>query len=111
VDDRLWPGDMVNSTDGRLHFVYQGDGNLVLYFGTGTSGWQPLWASNTDGTSPGFVIMQADGNLVVYNRSGSPVWSSDTFRSGSWLAVQNDGNVVIYSPSGGAVWSTDTFVD
>lgn len=111
VDDRLWPGDMVNSTDGRLHFVYQGDGNLVLYFGTGTSGWKPLWASNTDGTSPGFVAMQGDGNLVVYNRSGNAVWASDTFRDGSWLAVQNDGNVVIYSPSGGAVWSTDTFVD
>ena len=63
---------MVNSADGRLHFVYQGDGNLVLYFGTGTSGWEPLWATDTDGTSPGFVTMQGDGNLVVYNRSGRP---------------------------------------
>ena len=111
VNERLWPGDMVNSADGRLHFVYQADGNLVLYFGTGTSGWEPLWATDTDGTSPGFVTMQGDGNLVVYNRSSNPIWSSDTFWDGSWLVVQNDGNVVIYSPSGSAVWSTDTFVD
>jgi pimeloyl-ACP methyl ester carboxylesterase len=111
VNERLWPGDMVNSADGRLHFVYQADGNLVLYFGAGTSAWEPLWATDTDGTSAGFVAMQGDGNLVVYNRSSNPVWSSDTFRDGSWLVVQNDGNVVIYSPGGGAVWSTDTFVD
>ena len=82
-----------------------------LYFGTGTGGWEPLWATGTDGSSPGFVIMQADGNLVMYDRRGDPVWSSDTFRSGSWLAVQNDGNVVIYSPGGSPQWSTDTFVD
>ena len=55
--------------------------------------------------------MQADGNLVMYDRRGDPIWSSDTFRSGSWLAVQNDGNVVIYSPGGSPQWSTDTFVD
>ena len=110
VNDRLWPGDMVNSTDGRLHLVYQSDGNLVLYYGTGTSGWEVLWATDTDGTSAGFVTMQGDGNLVMYNRSGDPVWDSSTFRAGSWLAVQNDGNVVIYAPNGDPVWSTDTFV-
>ena len=111
VNDRLWPGDMVNSSDGRLHLVYQGDGNLVLYFGAGTSGWEALWATGTDGTSPGFVVMQGDGNLVIYNHSGSPVWDSSTFSAGSWLAVQNDGNVVIYSASHEPQWSTDTFVD
>jgi pimeloyl-ACP methyl ester carboxylesterase len=111
VDDRLWPGDMVNSTDGRLHFVYQGDGNLVLYFGAGGDGWEPLWATGTDGTSPGFVVMQADGNLVIYDERHNAVWSSDTFRAGAWLAVQNDGNVVIYTPGGRPLWSTDTFVD
>jgi pimeloyl-ACP methyl ester carboxylesterase len=111
VNDRLWPGDMVNSDDGRLHLLYQLDGNLVLYFGTGTSSWEPLWATGTDGTSPGFVAMQGDGNLVVYNRSGNPVWDSGTFSAGSFLVVQNDGNVVIYSASGEPQWSTDTFVD
>ena len=111
VNGRLWPDDMVNSSDGRLHLIYQLDGNLVLYFGTGTSAWEPLWATGTDGTSPGFVAMQGDGNLVVYNRSGSPVWDSGTFSAGSWLAVQNDGNVVIYSSGGEPQWSTDTFVD
>jgi pimeloyl-ACP methyl ester carboxylesterase len=111
VNDRLWPGDMVNSSDGRLHLLYQLDGNLVLYVGAGTSGWEPLWATGTDGTSPGFVAMQGDGNLVIYNRNGSPVWDSGTFSAGSWLAVQNDGNVVIYSSNGEPQWSTDTFVD
>jgi pimeloyl-ACP methyl ester carboxylesterase len=111
VNARLWPGDMVNSDDGRLHLLYQLDGNLVLYFGVGTSTWEPLWASGTEGTSPGFVAMQGDGNLVIYNRTGSPVWDSSTFSAGSWLVVQNDGNVVIYSSSGEPQWSTDTFVN
>jgi pimeloyl-ACP methyl ester carboxylesterase len=111
TNKRLWPGDVVHSADGRLHLVYQGDGNLVLYHGLDGGPLEALWATGTDGTSAGFVAMQGDGNLVVYNRSGNPEWDSGTFREGSWLAVQNDGNVVIYAPGGSPVWATNTFVD
>jgi hypothetical protein len=102
----LNPGQAIASADGRYSFVYQTDGNLVLY-----RGGAPLWASNTAGTPAGVCIMQADGNLVIYGPGGAPLWSSDTWHDpGSRLVVQNDGNVVIYTPAGQAIWSTDTWV-
>ncbi len=101
----LEPYESVESADGRFVFVYQGDGNLVLY----DQSWTPHWASNTAGTSLGVVEMQGDGNLVLYDASWTPRWSSHTHGNlGSHLAVQNDGNVVVYSPGGPPLWETDT---
>jgi len=101
----LSPGAQVSSSDGRFHFVYQGDGNLVLYqVGVGA-----LWASNTAGTSAGMTAMQGDGNLVVYNGASEPVWASWTQgNQGAHLLVQNDGNVVVYATNGAPLWSTGT---
>jgi hypothetical protein len=103
--DTLSPGEQVSSSDGRFHFVYQGDGNLVLY----QDGVGALWASNTGGTSPGVTAMQGDGNLVVYDGASQAVWFSATHgHAGAYLVVQNDGNVVIYDTGGAALWSTGT---
>jgi hypothetical protein len=100
----LTPGDAVSSADGRFVFVYQTDGNLVLYDPGG-----PRWASNTAGSMAGVCVMQGDGNLVVYGPGGAPLWSSDTWHDpGSRLVVQNDGNVVIYAPGGTPIWATNT---
>jgi hypothetical protein len=46
----LNPDDSITSADGQYFFVYQTDGNLVLY--SNRSG-APLWASNTAGTQAG----------------------------------------------------------
>lgn len=101
----LNPDQSITSANGRYRFIYQGDGNLVLY-DAGT----PLWASGTDGRPVGVCIMQDDGNLVIYARDGQPIWSSDTWQHpGSRLLVQDDGNVVIYHPDGTAVWATNTW--
>jgi hypothetical protein len=101
----LAPGQARTSADGRFTFVYQGDGNLVLY----QRGAGPLWASNTAGTSAGQTIMQGDGNLVVYDAANQPVWASGTVGNpGARLVVQNDGNVVIYSAAGAPLWATGT---
>ncbi len=98
-------GQSLRSTDGRYELVYQGDGNLVLYDATSTA----LWASNTGGISPGFVVMQGDGNFVIYDDLGAPAWSSGSAgHPGAWLVVQNDGNVVIYDADGTPLWATDT---
>lgn len=103
----LFPNDRVDSTDGRYHFVYQGDGNLVLY----DESWQPMWASHTENSVPGILAMQGDGNLVIYDGNGVAIWASRTsFRHpGAFLVVQGDGNVVIYDVDGSPLWSTDTW--
>ena len=101
----LNPGGSITSANGTYTFIYQGDGNLVLY----RSGGVPLWASGTDGTTPGVCIMQGDGNLVVYRPGPQPVWDSGTWgQPGNHLVVQDDGNVVIYRPDGSAAWATNT---
>ena len=103
--DFLLPGQSRQSGDGRFRLVYQVDGNLVLYQGS-----NPLWATATYGTTPGFVSMQTDGNFVVYDSTGRPVWASNTWgRPGAGLMVQDDGNTVIYSTGSSPLWATNTW--
>jgi pimeloyl-ACP methyl ester carboxylesterase len=99
---RLWPGQYVDSADGRFRFTYQHDGNLVLY-GPGAA----LWATMTSGA--GHAEMQVDGNLVVYDDAGGAPWASGTDgNAGAYLKVQTDGNVVVYRSDGFPLWSTGT---
>jgi len=103
----LNPGQSISSADGRYQFIYQTDGNLVLYRNDGKS----LWATGTNGRGFGSCIMQGDGNLVIYIGGPFAVWASGTNGSpGSYLIAQNDGNVVIYNPAGTAIWATNTWV-
>lgn len=100
----LNPGQGITSPNGRYNFIYQTDGNLVLYGSNGA-----LWASGTYGRGVGKAVMQGDGNLVVYNGSNQPLWASGTFGNpGATLAVQDDGNVVIYRADHAAIWATNT---
>lgn len=104
-DERLPVDRPITSNDGRFHFQYQDDGNLVLYDEHGS----PLWASQSAGTSVGMAAMQADGNLVVYNADLIPVWASGTAgHPNAYLLVQDDGNVVVYDTSGRPLWATNT---
>ncbi|MGI8802983.1 MAG: hypothetical protein ACR2KV_12545 [Solirubrobacteraceae bacterium] len=102
----LHPGDSITSVDGRFRFVYQGDGNLVLYRLTDGAA---TWASGTNGTSAAVCIMQTDGNLVVYDAAGAAAWASGTEgHPGSLVIAQSDGNVVVYQPENVAIWATNT---
>jgi hypothetical protein len=108
--DTLKPGESlrangsITSANGRYTFIYQGDGNLVLY-----SPFMPLWDSKTWGTPAGECRMQYDGNLVIYGPDGKYIWDSGTDqRPGSKLILQDDGNVVLYGPEDNAVWATNT---
>lgn len=103
--DILGPGEELASANGSYRFVYQDDGNLVLYRNDGV----PLWASNTAGSPAGVAIMQDDGNLVVYAQDGSPAWASGTQDNlDARLVVQDDGNVVVYNRDGSPLWATNT---
>jgi hypothetical protein len=99
--EALWPDRALTSANGSYSFVYQGDGNLVLYR-DGTA----QWASNTAGKRAGICIMQGDGNLVVYTDKDHAVWASNTGWPASHFVIQNDGNGVIYRSEGTAVWAT-----
>jgi hypothetical protein len=104
VDEVLTKGQYKTSSNGVYKFIYQTDGNVVLYHGSSA-----IWASGTNGKASTSLKMQNDGNLVLYNGT-SAVWSSGTSGNGkSVLLVQSDGNTVIYTQgSGGAMWSTKT---
>jgi hypothetical protein len=100
--EALYADQSIWSTNGRSRFIYQLDGNLVLY---GPGG--PRWASRTTGRIPGVCIMQTDGNLVMSGPGGVYIWDSNTHNNpGSRLLVQDDGNVVIYRPNGVPIWQT-----
>lgn len=104
--EMLAPGQGIMSSNGMYWFVYQPDGNLVLYR---LSDGAPLWNSGTWGTAASTCLMQTDGNLVVYRQDGVAVWNSGTgSQPGNALVVQNNGNVVIFNTNGVPVWTTNT---
>lgn len=107
----LLPGETLSY--GGCELTYQWDGNLVNY----CSG-SPVFSTDTDGTSPGWVAMQTDGNLVVYDSNGVPRWSSETWghygaytrlipaSSGGGIVVSSGGlgSTIWYSEWGDPVW-------
>ncbi|RUT03991.1 hypothetical protein DSM106972_049050 [Dulcicalothrix desertica PCC 7102] len=110
--DCLQPGEVLNpcdsliSANGQYTFVYEGDGNLVLFRNSDN---QPLWTSNTRGKTNGMCIMHGNGNFVIYDWNANPVWSSGTWQHpGSHLVVESNGDVVIYNPDGTPVWAINT---
>jgi hypothetical protein len=84
--EQLTKGQSVKSADG-MELVYQGDGNLVVY----TRAGRAVWASQTSGTSAGFVVLQGDGNLVIYDEQTVPIWASNSFTPGAVLELSRAG--------------------
>ena len=78
--------DYLVSDNGQYFAIMQGDGNFVLYRGSGPShnlGY--VWAISHTAlpTGPYFAIMQNDGNFVVYKGTGPShnlgyVWATNT---------------------------------
>jgi hypothetical protein len=56
------------------YFVFQTDGNIVLY----TDYNHPLWATGSQGRGGSFLILQNDGNFVIYTPQNQPIWASGT---------------------------------
>lgn len=105
-NNRLLPGGMIGSDNGRFSLVMQADGNLVLYQ-NGTT--KALWATGTHGKKVAFAIMQGDGNFVVYAPDNTVLWHAGTQGNpGSVLILQDDGNLVIYAPGNKAIWASNT---
>merc|ERR1712098_754127 len=104
-EQHLYPGQQIKSKDGRYFLQYQEDGNLVIY----TEENNPIWSSETGGTSAGSVVHQLDGNIVVYDADNVGVWSTETCGQESYkLVMKKNGNLKLYDDQGNALWSSDT---
>jgi hypothetical protein len=71
----LWPGDVLFSATRAFKFIFQMDGNVVLYVIDDTTlpvditqgqYTNALWATGTTGMGGALLAMQTDGNLVLY---------------------------------------------
>ncbi len=93
-----------SKTDGKVKFILQDDGNLVLY----DMNNHALWASDTEVNCRSTnceAIFQGDGNLVIY-QNNIPVWASNTVASGAKLKISAGNPVLsIVSASGQILWS------
>lgn len=83
------PGQVLESAYAK--FVFQTDGNLVIYDLNG----RPLWESTkipgcSSGTNNCYVRFQSDGNLVIYNNNDVAVWQSGTKGSNLKLEISNE---------------------
>ena len=92
------------TTSNGYKFVFQGDGNLVLYSPTG----KVLWATGTESMGANRLSIQTDGNVALY-RDSTPLWATNTAGNpGATFAIQADGNLVVYSSSGQPLFNTGT---
>jgi hypothetical protein len=76
----------LRSTDGRVTFTMQADGNVVLH-----QNGKPIWAANSQGKGgkrPYRLCMQKDGNVVAYDAENHPFWSSGSFRNPPYNTAQ-----------------------
>jgi hypothetical protein len=108
----LQPGESLASNSGEYNFVYQADGNAVLYRRDGARDVEVPWNTHTNGEPAWRTYQQVDGNFVVYSADGHAAWASDVYGSGaeyegSKLVMQDDGNLVVYTTSGRPIWASN----
>lgn len=105
TDIALYANQGIYSPSGNTVLWMQGDSNLVIYSIT-SSGWVPLWATNTVGSGANVAYFQSDGNLVLYTPQGTAVWQSVTYTNPcAAIAVTNTGKATITNTSATIVWS------
>jgi hypothetical protein len=54
----------------------QGDGNFVIYDGSG----MPIWSTGTVGNPGSWLTVQPDGNVVIYTPTApnDSIWATNT---------------------------------
>jgi hypothetical protein len=108
ADQQLNINEHLDSNNGKVQLIMQGDGNLVLYR---TDNHAPLWASDTWDKPVTHAVMQGDGNFVCYSDAGQAFWATGTWdQPGNFIVLQDDGNLVVYN---GTVprWASNTVQD
>ena len=69
----LWSsGKTVPNCNGACQMVFQGDGNLVTYYGS-----QPLFNTSTTGQGTLMACKQTSPYLMVFDATGWMIWRAD----------------------------------
>lgn len=82
----LYPGQLLQSTNGRFQLLYQADGNLVLFEGNVRK-----WESGTSGKPAGGARMDHDGDLCLYSPDQVLYWTTGKSGFRGKLVLENDG--------------------
>ncbi len=73
----LKPNEYLVAENKQYFFIVQGDGNSVVYRGSGPSDNQgAIWTSNTNNKGNVTLNFQRDNNLVIYDSNNKPAWAS-----------------------------------
>ncbi len=97
------PGQtVVQSADAVYSFVFQEDGNLVLY----RYGNEVIMDTQTYNKGAQKLVFQTDGNLVIYGENNSVLWASNSHGKGGEALYIENGEVVLHAPGANVVWST-----
>ena len=100
-EGHIVPGSFVNSPNGRVTLIYQGDGNLVVVHDIGDA--ERLSISDHTGTNGrGDVLVLKDGNLSMQEGgTHTTVWQSGTSSdTDTVLRVQDNGVVTVQEKDG-----------
>ena len=92
-------------TSDGYKFVFQQDGNLVMYNPQGKA----TWATGTYNTNATRFAVQHDGNVVLYDDKKA-LWATNTSGYlGAYFKIQGDGNLVVYDSNNQSIFDTKTY--
>lgn len=104
--EKMVMGDQLVSANGKFKFVFQKDGNCVVY---NVDSGAALWSTGTaKQTSADRLVLQNDHNLVLYTSANKALWNSktsDRYVDESRLVMQDTGLLELIH-DGDVVWQS-----
>ncbi|KAG5666773.1 hypothetical protein PVAND_014783 [Polypedilum vanderplanki] len=104
----LKAGQQLTSTSGCFAFIFQSDGNAVIYRLGANNSMTAIFSTQTYGTGADNICMQTDGNLVVYGGTRAYFSTGTSGTTGNRVIMQDDGNLVIYNSNSQVFWASNT---
>lgn len=102
--EKLEPGKVLSSQDGRSTLVMGEDGDLQLL---GPDA-RPRWSTDTDRAGSSLVLSE-QGDLAVRTEAGYVRWHTGTWgHEDATLVLQDDGDLQLLDHDGTVLWSTGT---
>ncbi|KAG5667392.1 hypothetical protein PVAND_015373 [Polypedilum vanderplanki] len=106
----LSANQQITSNNGCFVFIFQTDGNAVVYSITSATSKVPIWATGTHSKNPNAdrICLQSNGDLVAYSGTKAYFASNTAGTSGRNVVMQDDGNLVMYGENNKVIWATNT---